>query len=83
MAGLSKPYLLALSPDRLDSFWFSLIHELAHIALHLVSTPIIFVTTPFCAPAKEYQKKTFVMPNNTFLPDKNGAKSVTSAEWEK
>jgi len=34
---------LTLRHDRLDNFWFTLMHELAHVSLHLESTDSIFV----------------------------------------
>ena len=38
-----KPVIaLTLRYDRLDNFWFSLMHELAHAFLHLDNTPIAF-----------------------------------------
>jgi HTH-type transcriptional regulator/antitoxin HigA len=33
---------LTLRHDRLDNFWFTLLHELAHISLHFSSTPRVF-----------------------------------------
>jgi len=34
---------LTLRYDRVDNFWFTLMHELAHVSLHLESTDSIFV----------------------------------------
>jgi HTH-type transcriptional regulator/antitoxin HigA len=34
---------LTLRHDRLDNFWFCLMHELSHVALHLNSADICFV----------------------------------------
>lgn len=34
---------LTLRHDRLDNFWFTLMHELAHIALHLGKTDVWFI----------------------------------------
>jgi len=34
---------LTLRHDRIDSFWFALLHEVAHVALHLTSATPIFI----------------------------------------
>lgn len=44
ICGDGKPVVaLTLRHDRLDNFWFSLMHELAHIALHLDGTETWYI----------------------------------------
>ncbi len=44
MLGDEGPVIgLSLRHDRLDSFWFTLIHELVHIAKHIKSTNVIYI----------------------------------------
>ena len=44
LSGLNQPIIgLTLRHDRIDNFWFSLMHEMAHLSLHLDSeTPQFF-----------------------------------------
>jgi HTH-type transcriptional regulator/antitoxin HigA len=44
LSGSGSPVVaLTLRHDRLDNFWFSLMHELAHIALHLDGTEAWYI----------------------------------------
>ena len=44
MLGEKGPIIgLTLRHDRIDSFWFTLIHELAHVAKHLKADDVIYV----------------------------------------
>ena len=46
---------LTLRHDRIDSFWFCLLHELAHVALHLDEENGVFVDDLSLQPEREYQ----------------------------
>jgi HTH-type transcriptional regulator / antitoxin HigA len=60
---------LTVRYDRLDSFWFTLLHELAHVSLHGTSSRDIFVDDLDIDPgAHEDEVKADQLASETFIP---------------
>jgi len=70
---------LTIRYDRLDNFWFTLLHELAHIALHLESEEKQFIDDLDVAP-KDDQKESEAdqLAGETLIPRAHWTKSPAS-----
>lgn len=65
---------LTLRYDRLDSFWFTLFHELAHVKLHLSNKSKAFFDDMTNEMLKEIEKEADSYANKMLIPQ---------AEWQK
>lgn len=59
---------LSLRHDRLDNFWFSLSHELAHVALHLDPQGIDWFVDDFEAPGGEEERQADAWAADGLIP---------------
>lgn len=70
---------LTLRHDRLDNFWFALLHELAHVAKHLDEAHPVF-TDDLDSPDEQDRKEREAddMATNALVPDSIWAKAAVS-----
>ena len=68
---------LTLRYDRLDNFWFTLFHELAHVALHLDKDDVeaFFDDLTACERKDKYESEADKLASETLIPE-NEWKSV-------
>lgn len=59
---------LTLRYDRLDSFWFSLMHELAHIALHIDGTEVWYLDDLDALGGDEIEQQADSMAEEALIP---------------
>ncbi len=59
---------LSLRHNRADSFWFSLMHELAHIALHLDGNEVWYLDDFDVQGADEIEKQADAMAQEALIP---------------
>jgi HTH-type transcriptional regulator/antitoxin HigA len=59
---------LTLRHDRLDNFWFSLMHELAHIALHFDGTETWFLDNLDVQGADEIEQEADALAQESLIP---------------
>ena len=70
---------LTLRHDRLDSFWFCLLHELAHVALHMDEENGVFVDDLTLRPGGEHQ-----LDSREFEADRYAEEALVPQDaWEK
>ncbi|NCN44137.1 MAG: plasmid stabilization protein [Piscirickettsiaceae bacterium CG_4_9_14_3_um_filter_43_564] len=62
---------LSLRHDRLDNFWFTLMHELAHIALHLDNGEGWFIDDMDAKDRPEVEKEADELAQSALLPKKS------------
>jgi HTH-type transcriptional regulator / antitoxin HigA len=63
---------LTLRYDRIDNFWFTLLHELAHICLHfemLLNTRTAFVDDMEIRSEDAYEQEADVLARKSFIPE--------------
>lgn len=60
---------LSLRHNRLDNFWFALMHELAHVARHLNADSPLFVDDLDKAGADRLEEEADTMATQAFIPD--------------
>lgn len=59
---------LTLRYDRLDNFWFTLMHELAHVALHLDGEETWFIDNLSAESADDKEKQADALAQDALLP---------------
>lgn len=59
---------LTLRHDKLDNFWFSLMHELAHLALHVDETETWFLDDLDSHGANEKEQEADALAKESFIP---------------
>lgn len=73
---------LTLRYDRLDHFWFTLFHELAHVALHLDSDRIDACFDDLCtANQEEFEQEADRFAREALIPAKEWSKSRLAADY--
>lgn len=71
---------LTLRHDKLDNFWFSLMHELAHIALHVDGTETWFLDNLDAEGGDEIEQQADALAQESLMPkDKWNINNVTEA----
>ena len=61
---------LTLRYDRLDNFWFTLMHELAHVSLHLCSGDVgFFYDNLDVSLGNEYEQDADALANKALVPE--------------
>lgn len=77
---------LTLRYDRLDHFWFTLFHELAHVALHLDTTDIeVFFDDLADTSKSRYEQEADEFASDALIPDatwKSAKLSIASSSQE-
>jgi HTH-type transcriptional regulator/antitoxin HigA len=68
-AGGNPVIALTLRYDRLDNFWFTLMHELAHVALHLDGSDTWFVDNLKAESSDDKEQQADALAQNALLPD--------------
>lgn len=72
---------LTLRFDRLDNFWFSLMHELAHIALHIDGSESWFIDDLEARSDDQQEIEADALAERALIPiDKSELRSITTAE---
>lgn len=61
---------LTLRHDRIDNFWFALLHELAHVAKHLKPESPVFVDDLDRGNSQSAEKEADVMAQEALIPEK-------------
>lgn len=69
---------LSLRHDRLDNFWFCLLHELAHIALHLENDQRVFLDDMDVEAAEPGEKDADQLAGEALIPQVEWKKSPAS-----
>ena len=59
---------LTLRHDRVDSFWFTLLHECAHVALHLNKVEAMFVDDMEIRSEDEYEREADALARDALIP---------------
>lgn len=62
---------LTLRHDKLDNFWFSLMHELAHIALHVDGTETWYLDNLDVEGADEIEQEADALAQESLIPSKD------------
>lgn len=62
--------------DRLDNFWFTLLHELAHLKLHFKEDEIVFVDNVQDKDVKDIEKEADELASNWLVPEDEWNKSL-------
>lgn len=73
---------LTLRHNRLDSFWFSLMHEMAHIALHLDGNESWYLDDLDAQGADEIEKQADDMAREALIPQSIWCRSSLSSAEE-
>lgn len=60
---------LTLRHDRFDNFWFALLHELAHVALHLSPTSPVFIDDLDRSTEQSVEAEADAMATEALIPD--------------
>lgn len=60
---------LTLRHDRLDNFWFALLHELAHVALHLSPTSPVFIDDLDRSTPQSVEAEADAMATEALIPE--------------
>jgi HTH-type transcriptional regulator/antitoxin HigA len=60
---------LTLRYDRLDNFWFTLMHELAHVALHVDGAEIWFIDDLDAESADRVEQEADALAQEAFVPE--------------
>lgn len=72
---LGNPVIaLTLRHDRLDNFWFTLMHELAHIALHIDNTETWFIDDLDAEGTERVEKEADTLAQNALISSDNWQK---------
>ncbi len=64
---------LTLRHDRVDNFWFALLHELAHVAMHLKPEAPVFIDDLDCNSAESVEAEANAMAQEALIPAKSWA----------
>ncbi|WP_374658305.1 ImmA/IrrE family metallo-endopeptidase [Inhella sp.] len=67
---------LTLRHDRLDNFWFTLLHELAHVALHLSEDRPLFVDDLEAVTSERLEAEADAMAQHALIPSDAWAKAA-------
>jgi HTH-type transcriptional regulator/antitoxin HigA len=62
---------LTLRHDRLDNFWFALLHELAHVAKHLTSESSMFIDDLDRSNPEKVETEADAMAEEALIPEKS------------
>lgn len=79
-SGKGNPVIaLTLRHDSLDNFWFTLMHELAHIALHMDSTESWFIDDLDAEGADITEQQADALAQEALVPQKSWSKLTTDS----
>jgi len=70
---------LTLRYNRLDNFWFTLMHELAHVALHLDGNEAWFIDNLDAETEDDQEQQADALAQSALLPDSVNYRSITLA----
>lgn len=73
---------ITLRHDRLDNFWFTLMHELAHIALHVESGETWFIDDLDVASADQMEQEADILAQDALIPKDIWIKETPSGPAE-
>lgn len=71
---------LTLRHDRLDNFWFTLMHELAHVSLHLDGTKVFIDDLDSKGEVDAIESEADAMASEALIPTKEWNKTMIMAE---
>lgn len=77
-AGGSPVIALTLRYDRLDNFWFTLMHELAHVALHLDGNEAWFIDNLDAESEDDQEQQADALAQKALLPEGVHYKSMAA-----
>ena len=70
---------LSLRHDRIDNFWFTLMHELAHIVLHMINDDVYFYDDLDVTNEEDtHEREADAMAGEALIPSEEWAKSAAS-----
>ena len=71
---------LTLRHDRVDNFWFTLMHELAHVALHLDGSNVFIDDLDSKGEVDAIESEADALASNALIPEEEWSKTMIMAE---